>query len=432
MNIELFKTFLQNGEYDKARLLSDFMLDSQNPYYTHQKKLILFMFSLIDEKHEEEQIMAYTIISPDVTLNPREEERNKVIAFILNHQYRKAMISLNNLINDVKEMRSNYHQFDLILKELSIVLCQKRDREQKFLCKLYREERYQDILNYLDEEARKHRLSRTNSIFRKLIRVYLTILETNEVPVILPKNGNINCLSTYLDIEDYENAYQFLLADVAQRKKFYPETIYLDLLNKINLLISQINKNNGRDASPTMSITTDFDSASFTSKIEELMPEIAENGLVILESADKITNQMRKDAIKNMPNLSSFKIGDNLEQLVVLKSNELEKSVAMELMTKLRNAYNDNDYESVITIGKKLIEIAHPNVRDLLIIAMSYLRLGVYDLGCLYLNVAINLGRRIDKDTKTKSWRYWDLENILEHFEEENRVQKVDKGTHQK
>lgn len=252
------------------------------------------------------------------------------------------------------------------------------------------------------------------------------------MPVILPKNSDINCLSTYLDIEDYENAYQFLLADVEQRKMVYPETIYLNLLNKINRLIRQINKNNGRSASPTMSITTDFDSTSFTSKIEELIPEIAEKGLVILESADKITNQLRKEAIKSIPFLSSFKIGDNLEQLVVLKSNESEKQAAMELMTKLRSAYNENDYENVITIGKKLIEVTHPNVRDLLIIAVSYLRLGLYDLGCLYLNVAINLGRRIDKDTKTKSWRYWDLENILEHFEEENRVQKVDKGTHKK
>lgn len=132
MNIELFKTFLQNREYDKARLLSDFMLDNQNPDYNHQKKLILFMFSLIDEVPVEEQIMAYTIIYPDVALNPHEEARNKIIAHILNHQYIKAKTSLNRLINDVKEMSSNYHQFDLILKELSIVLSKKGIENKNF------------------------------------------------------------------------------------------------------------------------------------------------------------------------------------------------------------------------------------------------------------------------------------------------------------
>lgn len=425
-DIETFKTYLQNGEYDKAKLLVDFILDDESPDYHHQKNLILFMFSIIDELSSEEKIKAYTTISFDVLLNPNDQFRNSIITYILNQQYSKALRLLNVLMDKEQGSNGKVSRFDLVLYELLHALLRKRDQEEIFFKSLYREEKYTEILNYLDDEAKKHRLSRTNSIIRKLLKVYLNILAANEVPVMLPKLNNLDNFNAYFEVHDYYNAYLAICKNAAKARKDFPKNIYLDLLNKINILISKINKENNRDSSPIMEVTTTFDFRTFADQITCLMPQIEREGLIVFEPADSLINKKRKEVIKKFPNLSAIKIGDNLEQLVVLKANKEDNRMPIELMSELRKCYNEMDYQSVILLGKELIMLSHLTVKDLLMIAISYLNLGINDLGIFYLKLAINFGKKLDKNSKDKGWSYWDLENILEYFEEKERTKTID------
>ena len=131
-DIETFKTYLQNGEYDKAKLLVDFILDDESPDYHHQKNLILFMFSIIDELSSEEKIKAYTTISFDVLLNPNDQFRNSIITYILNQQYSKALRLLNVLMDKEQGSNGKVSRFDLVLYELLHALLRKRDQEEIF------------------------------------------------------------------------------------------------------------------------------------------------------------------------------------------------------------------------------------------------------------------------------------------------------------
>ena len=101
-------------------------------------------------------------------------------------------------------------------------------------------------------------------------------------------------------------------------------------------------------------------------------------------------------------------------------------------MSELRKCYNEMDYQRVILLGKELIMLSHLTIKDLLMIAISYLNLGINDLGIFYLKLAINFGKKLDKNSKDKGWSYWDLENILEYFEEKERTKTIDEGVYKR
>ncbi len=426
IDIETFRTYLENKEFDKALLLVDFILDDESPYYFNQKNLILFMFSFLEDFEKEDLIKSYTTISFDVLLNSNDQFRNTIITYILGQQFSKALRLLKTLMEKEQAKYGKIERFDFVLYELLHALLRKRDAEENLIKKLYQEGKYEEVIIYLDEEAKRHRLSRTNSIIRELLNVYINILKTNEVPMMLPKCNNIDNFNAYFEVHDYYNAYLMICKNAAKAKKDFPKDIYLDLLNKINTLISKINRENKREESPTLKLCSSFKAQDFAKEIKESIPQIASDGLIILEPVERIINKKRKEVINNFKGLSTLKIGDNLESLAVIQSLTSDAKMPVELMASLRNCYSKGDYQRAILLGRKIVDFGRPTVKDLLMLAMSYLKLGENTLGTLYLKLAINLGKRLDKDAKDKGWNYWDLENILDHFEGETKVNSLD------
>ncbi len=405
-DIGYFKKYLQAKDYDKARLMVDFILDIKCPYYEEKQKLILYMFSMIQKLPPELITLAYTTIYPEVKFSDNNQLINPIIMDIINGYYNKALKTIKG-VKEKGELKPYENRFIIVLDELLHLLIKERKKEENLLTSLFKEEKWEEMFIYLMRESSFHRLSRFSTILFNLLKVYFAILK--EGTIYKTRSVNANNFNDYLENNDYEGAFKFLNANIANDKNNDIKKIILELLRKINQEISL------RETSLEEEEKT-FKKEEFSELFPSLFGKIEEDGLIILAPASTKANKDCKRYIEHHPNTTAFKIGGNEERLAIIytpfKDEKIDKKEAKNIITSFKAGH----YDETILLGRNLLFHNIVNEEILLLMAISYLRRGMVDLGTTYLNCMILLGKRLIKNAINKNGNYWVYENILNYF----------------
>ena len=216
------------------------------------------------------------------------------------------------------------------------------------------------LKDILDEEYKKKNLSLSNEYLYHVLNKYLEIKETRIIPEI--KNTNTKTTFHAISNNDFKKALK-LIQDYTAAKEFNKGNALYIMLEKINELIDNINKDKNYVENTTNNEIIFKDKDMIDKKIELLR-----NGrsLVLLEPMSQERRDLIHDYIRRYSDIISYSIGKDDERRIVLryKTVVLDYININEICNKARDyLFEEKNYEEALKCYKLLLKIGHPKVK---------------------------------------------------------------------
>lgn len=135
---------------------------------------------------------------------------------------------------------------------------------------------------------------------------------------------------------------------------------------------------------------------NFYDYIENRLPELYKDGIILLDPLSKSKMWHVFNNIKKFSDVSGFTVGADNHQLIVLKH-----SVKYNEFIDIRKLYNDaykayekNDFETCIAIGRRLLTFTYVSSSMYAKIGISYMQMGHIDTAIKYLTVATEISKK--------------------------------------
>lgn len=243
----LFNSLIENNYKEALNYLKS--IYNIDEYYNSfaRSNLILYLLSMdidLPDKYKEYleslKYEDYKVVDCDDIKTTSIE--NRIVSLALNQKFSLARKETEKLM---KQDNSNIR--NTIIRELLIRACKTQDNEKKHLKYLINDKNYHEVIEYLENAAKKHRLSRYNKYVNILAKDYIEIKKTSIIP----------------EIQEHDNSFYGMLKakDYIEALKFYDYNPWNNqlyaLLEDINELINNIKS---RESSQEKAKTNDIDS----------------------------------------------------------------------------------------------------------------------------------------------------------------------------
>lgn len=243
----LFNSLKENNYKEALNYLkSIYNIDKYYNSFAHSN-LILYLLSMdidLPDKYKEYleslKYEDYKITDCDDIKTTNIE--NKIVSLALNQKFSLARKETEKLMK-----QDSFNIRNTIIRELLIRACITQDKEKKHLIFLINNKNYCEVIEYLENTAKKHRLSRYNKYINILAKDYIEIKKTSIIP----------------EIQEHDNSFYGMLKakDYIEALKLYDYNPWnnqmYNLLIDINELINNIKS---RKLSPEEAKTNDIDS----------------------------------------------------------------------------------------------------------------------------------------------------------------------------
>ncbi len=243
----LFNSLKENNYKEALNYLkSIYNIDKYYNSFAHSN-LILYLLSMdidLPDKYKEYleslKYEDYKITDCDDIKTTNIE--NKIVSLALNQKFSLARKETEKLMK-----QDSFNIRNTIIRELLIRACITQDKEKKHLISLINNKNYCEVIEYLENTAKKHRLSRYNKYINILAKDYIEIKKTSIIP----------------EIQEHDNSFYGMLKakDYIEALKLYDYNPWnnqmYNLLIDINELINNIKS---RKLSPEEAKTNDIDS----------------------------------------------------------------------------------------------------------------------------------------------------------------------------
>lgn len=206
-----------------------------------------------------------------------------------------------------------------------------------------------------------------------------------------------------------EGRYEFQIAEYIQlfyialtQKKWNEARIYFDIISKSKILgqdfvlISELEKiliqTEQQENQNTLNEIS-IPAPHLEDPMVPLLNSLKENGIVLL----KLEKWKRiQEMAKKCPNIDFFCIGSNDDKRIVLRwKSTVKEYVDVRGMIQLgQDAYNRGDYDSCISVYRKLLELRKPPTFVYAKLGLAYLKKMEQELAIDYLTVATDLSRQ--------------------------------------
>lgn len=232
---------INNEEYEKAIKICDVIINSENDYVadaSYYMYLLSFLTSVPLKDEEYIKYLTFFEIKLDDSKNPTNNIYNSVRSISLKNKFSFALHNFNNYF-----MKKDKHSIqDIITKTLLVKVVKKESEFKKELKTYVNDKKYDVVLDLLKERHEKHSSNTIDIYIYKLVKIYLNISKTGNVPIkkIVDTNNSLEAIDAY----DFDLALEL-------DKKFYEEKNIPDennilrcILQDIVALIKSIKDNN--------------------------------------------------------------------------------------------------------------------------------------------------------------------------------------------
>lgn len=238
---QLFFKNIQIENYEKAFELYEKLSQSKNKYYNNDLNYYLYLLSIITNIPEKYKEYAKYINIENIRVLPTDKRyediplQNKIRIAALQRKFPFALKQLKELT----EKHGGSTTQDVITRTLLYQAARTETISKDAILNLIREKKYNEVINYLLDTQKRHKLSLFEDYILELANQIIEIQETSEIPKI--KEDNITILDDAIKAKDYELALD-LCKEHDEKYNIRNDNSITILLTDICELIKKIKK----------------------------------------------------------------------------------------------------------------------------------------------------------------------------------------------
>lgn len=229
LQLLLFSIF--SKDYEQAMVYFDKINQSKDKYYLDNNKYILFLLSMLTKLPDKYANQVYNYKLEDLVDSDNSMYDKKVKELSYNQDFDGALNKFKERKKDKLEVK------DIIIKNLLMQVTRLQKENKKFILLLLKNGKYEDIIKFLEDIKKQHKLSKEFEFLLILSKDLYSIDRTRTYP---QKSGNSNTIYEAILNKDYELAFSMCLKyldDDDLRDSF--DTLYI-LLDEIVCKINEI------------------------------------------------------------------------------------------------------------------------------------------------------------------------------------------------
>lgn len=197
----LILMYILNEDYEEAFKYFEIIMSNANNHYARDNNLFLYLLCYITDIPQEYKEYVRTFKKSDLELHPDDRRykgthaHNKIRNAVFQDKFSYALKLFNEMHIKVKLNIQNQ-----ILKTLLKQAATAKDRAREVLLELAKTKKYKEIVDYLKEEERKHKLNNLDCSILIIAEQLTNIIDYG----IYPENRGIESIGLFTNI-DYGN-----------------------------------------------------------------------------------------------------------------------------------------------------------------------------------------------------------------------------------